>query len=291
MLSVSVQKLSIVHKTLALASWLLLGASASASQSQPQVVVSFQPLYDVAKNVAGQHAHVERMAPAGASPHHFDPTVRDIARMQKANLAIVAGFNADAWLEKYTRKNSRLLRVGEKIKFTPIKSGKLTDPHWWLDSSLMAKAALAIGEEMAQIAPQHATSFRKNARKEAQKLQELHSELKKDLAPLKGQKIVTFHNAFGYFARAYGLKVAATVAPMHGLEPSAKSVANAVKVIRQAKVKAVFSEPQLPAAPAQAVTKEAKVKLFVLDPAGKDNNTSYINMMRNNKNSLLQALR
>lgn len=257
-----------------------------------KVIVTFQPLYDVVSRVAGDAAQVERAAPIGASPHTFDPTVRDIRRIKEADLAVMAGLGADAWMKKYVRASgskASVLSLGDQMNFAKIKVGNATDPHWWLDVSLMASAARLIGETLAQKDPVHAALYRGNAEKEAIALMKLHTDLKSTLSPIKGGKIVTFHNAFGYFARAYGLEVAATIAPMHDVEPSVQSIANAVRIIRSAGVKAVFAEPQLPLAAAKTVATEAGVALHTLDPEGSAQAPAYTDMMRFNRDSLLTA--
>ena len=111
------------------------------------------------------------------------------------------------------------------------------------------------------------------------------------MAPIRGAKLVTFHNAFGYFARAYGLEVAATIAPLHDVEPSVQSMVQAVRLVRSAGVKAVFSEPQLPPGPARTVAREAGVPLYTLDPEGSAQQPSYADMMRGNRDTLLKAFK
>lgn len=266
----------------------LLGSSASALN----VIVSFQPIYDVVQRVAGDKAQVERAAPMGASPHTFDPTVRDIRRIKESDLAIMAGLGADAWLGRYVKASAskaKVLSLGDVLTFQRRKEGDATDPHWWLDTSLMALAASRIGEELAALDPANAATYRKNAAAERQSLMALHNELKKTLAPLKGAKLVTFHNAFGYFARAYGLEVVATLAPMHDVEPSVQSMVKAVQTIKQTGAKAVFAEPQLPPGPARTVAQEAGVPLYTLDPEGSVQNPTYAGMMRFNRDTLLKA--
>lgn len=257
-----------------------------------KVIVSFQPLHDVVSRVAGDAAQVERAAPIGASPHTFDPTVRDIRRIREADLAVMAGLGADAWLEKYVKASGsggKVLKLGDVMTFGRRKEGQAIDPHWWLDASLMAQAARRVGQELAALDPAHAGLYRANAEREAKALDALHAELKRTLTPIKGAKLVTFHNAFGYFARAYGLEVAATLAPMHGIEPSVQSMAKAVQTIRRTGAKAVFAEPQLPPGPARTVAREAGVPLFTLDPEGSAQNPAYMDMMRANRDTLLRA--
>lgn len=265
-----------------------------AGARKPNAIVSFQPLYDVVTRVAGEAATVERAAPLGASPHTFDPTVRDIVRIREADLAVMAGLGADTWLERYVRASgsrAQVLKLGDRMTFVRLRSGRGTDPHWWLDASLMAQAARTVGTQLAALDPARAATYRANAEREAERLNALHAELKRTLAPVRGGGLVTFHNAFGYFARAYGLKVVATLAPLEGVEPSARTLAGAVQTIRTARVKAVFAEPQLPPGPARTVAAEAGVPLYTLDPEGSAGSPGYAEMMRRNRDTLLQALR
>ena len=139
-------------RRLILLPWLtLLTAQAQAQTSSPSVLVSFQPLYDVVSRVAGGQGRVERLVPVGASPHTFDPTVRDVARIRDANLVVMAGLGADAWLEKYVKASGSravVLKLGDVMNFSRLRSGTgaraPVDPHWWLDASLMAQANAAV---------------------------------------------------------------------------------------------------------------------------------------------------
>lgn len=277
-----------------------LAQAQTGAATGPSVLVSFQPLYDVVSRVAGEQSRVERLVPIGASPHTFDPTVRDIARIRGANLVVMAGLGADAWLEKYVKASGSragMLKLGDSMTFTRLRSGSgsgqdaPTDPHWWLDASLMAQAARKTASELARLDPGRAATYRQNGEREARKLLALHSELQKTLAPIRGAKLVTFHNAFGYFARAYGLEVVATIAPTHDVEPSVQSMVQAVRIIRSSGVKAVFGEPQLPPGPARTVAREAGVPLYTLDPEGSATNPAYADMLRGNRDTLLKAFK
>ncbi|WP_162178670.1 metal ABC transporter substrate-binding protein [Deinococcus marmoris] len=277
-----------------LAALIGLSLTGTAGAERLKVIVSFQPLFDVVSRVAADAADVERAAPIGSSPHNFDPTVRDVTRIRAAQLAVMAGLGADAWLERYVQSSgsrARVLKLGDQMTFVRLRSGRSTDPHWWLDASLMAQAARLIGQELAALDPAQADTYRAAAARESAALMALHRELQTTLKPVQGGKLVTFHNAFGYFARAYGLRVAATLAPLEGIEASPARLASAVAVIRSQGVRAVFAEPQLPPGPARAVAAETGVPLYILDPEGSAATPGYIAMMRANRDTLLRALR
>ncbi|MFN4252324.1 metal ABC transporter substrate-binding protein [Deinococcus sp.] len=270
---------------------LLLG---EAQAARLKVIVSFHPLYDMVTRVAAGAADVDRAAPAGSSPHTFDPTVRDVARIRAADLAVMAGLGADDWLDRYVQASgsrARVLKLGNVMTFPRLRSGRATDPHWWLDASLMAQAARRVAQDLAALDPTNAAAYRAAGEREATSLLALHRELQTTLQPIAGARLVTFHNAFGYFARAYGLKIAATLAPLEGVEPSAARLADAARVIRAQGVRAVFAEPQLPPGPARTVAAETGVPLYTLDPEGSAAAPTYAGMMRGNRDTLLRALR
>ncbi|GEM44907.1 metal ABC transporter substrate-binding protein [Deinococcus cellulosilyticus] len=284
-----------------------LGASAHAKTN---VVVTIQPYYSIIKNIAGDRAEVTRMVPVGASPETFSPAPADIKTLSRAQLVFMNGLGLDEWLTgviKNSGTKAKVLEFGEVLKFKPIlaeeHAGETeeehhdehghegTDPHIFLDASLMALAATRAGAELARVDPKNAAYYQQRAKAENQKLLKLHAELKSTLGQVKGQNIVTFHGAFNYFARAYGLKVAAAIEPFPGKEPSARYVTDVVKLIRSKKVKAVFAEPQLPETAAKTIAESAGVKLFVLDPEGSKLSSDYYGMMRYNRDTLLKALK
>lgn len=273
---------------------LILAALLLGPQAQAQVVVSFQPIYDLTARVARGGMSVERIANVGASPHHYDPTARDLVRIRGAKVAVMAGLGADSWLERYTvgsASKARVVKLGEQMTFNRLRSGNSVDPHWWLDASLMAKAASVVANELGRADPANAGRYRANAAAEARRLNALHSELKRTLKPVQGRKLVTFHNAFGYFARAYSLQVVATLTPPAGTDPTPVQMRQAVQVVRQHRLPAIFAEPQLPDRAAQAVARETGVNVFILDPEGSRGRTDYAVMMRYNRDTLLKAFR
>lgn len=289
--------------------FLLFVALGAVAHAKTHVVVTIQPYYSIVRNIAGDRADVTRLVPVGASPETFAPTPADMKTISRSQLVFMNGLGLDEWLTgviKNSGTKARVLEFGEVLKFTPIVSEEHegeteaeheehhhsgTDPHIFLDASLMALAAIRAGSELARVDPKNAAYYQQRARAENQKLLKLHAELKSGLSAVKGQNIVTFHGAFNYFARAYGLKVAAAIEPFPGKEPSARYVTDVVKLIRSKKVKAVFAEPQLPETAARTIAESAGVKLFVLDPEGSKLSSDYYSMMRYNKNTLLKALR
>lgn len=272
--------------------------SAQSSAIQKSVVVSFQPYYTLVNNISGGRLEVTLLLLPGVSPHTFDPRPSDVKKVSSAGIAFMNGGSIDEWLlslVKNSGSKAKIVRfqdVLEYDKLTPSDpdEGKY-DPHIWLDVRIMEKAAKVIGEELARFDAPNAGLYHKNATLEVKKLETLHAELLRDLAPIKNQRIITFHGAWTYFSRTYGPQIAASIEPFPGKEPSARYIVDVVKLIRVQKVKAVFAEPTLPEGPARSIAENAGVKLYVLSPEGTSNAGDYYAMMRLNKKTLLEALK
>ena len=274
----------------------------TVGQAKPSIVVSFQPYYSITRTIAGPDATVTQLVPAGADPHHFEPKPSDIRHVSKANLILLNGLGLDEWIERLARNSgtkARLVPLGETIKFNALESAEhgehdethATDPHIWLDASIMAKAATVIGEQLATINPGRAQAYRSRARQEHTKLMALHGEIKTKLAPVRNVPVVTFHGAWAYWSRAYGPKIAAVVEPFPGKEPSAKYVREVVSLLKQQRARAVFAEPQLPIGPAQVIAESAGTRVHVITPEGSAKHADYYAMMRANASTFLNALK
>jgi zinc transport system substrate-binding protein/manganese/iron transport system substrate-binding protein len=263
-----------------------------ANPQHGTVLVSFLPYLELAQNVAGGRLNVRLLLTPGFSPHTFDPTPRDLVTVREMGLGIINGYGIDGWIERLARASgstARIVKLAEILEFERIRSDGGVDPHVWLDAFVMAKAATEVGEAFSRFDPSNAAFYRRNAVVERARLNALHAELRRTLEPVRGAGLVTFHNAWAYFARAYGLRVLAAIEPWPGQEPSASHYAQIVRTIRASGAVAVFSEPQLPERAARAIAQEASVPLYTLDPEGSGLAKDYTSMMRYNRDTLLKA--
>ncbi|GEM45247.1 metal ABC transporter substrate-binding protein [Deinococcus cellulosilyticus] len=284
-----------LQRFLLLSSLTLLGSLNTASALE--VLVSFQPYQSVVQNILGEHGKVTVLLPPGASPHMFDPTPQDLKKVTAAGVAIMNGGGIDHWLKTLAQKvrpGLPILEVMPRVKFTPLKADALhgggNDPHIWLDASIMAKAAVWIGQELGKVDPANKKAYAHNATLEARKLMQLHQELKRDLRSIRNQSVVTFHQAWGYWSRAYGPKVAATVEPFPGKEPTPRYVKGVLEQIRRHQVQVIFGEPTLPEGPARTIAQMAGIRYAVLAPEGDALGLGYEQMMRRNRDVLLKEL-
>ncbi len=278
------------------------GKQASTGSGKPRIAVSIFPLYDVTKRIAGDRFDVILVLPPGKSEHGYDPTPKEIARLQGAKLGIAVGLDMDTWVENIMKNAGgvpKLLRVGDKVKTMPIDvepiepdagsgSGEredneaeevedhaeqqrevgAPDPHVWLDPERMISIVDAIAGELAVIDPEGKDTFTSNANAVKASLEQLDAAIMARSKAWSKHTIVTFHGSMSYFAKRYGLVIAAVVEPLAGKEPTATYLAEVIEAVKKNQAAALFTEPQLDRGPGETIAKEAGVPLGELDPVG-----------------------
>jgi len=279
------------------------------ASGRTEVSVSVFPIYDLVRRIAGPDADVTLLLPPGRNEHSFDPTPKDIETAARAKVGVMVGLGLDPWMEKLMRDaapNARLLRVGDRVPTLTIKDDAIgdeeadkakgghddhagheehekgaTDPHVWLDPERARLIVRAVAEELGKADSAHALAYRQRATEIDQSLEALDKELEGRAKALKTRGFVTFHGSFQYFADRYKLEILGVIEPYPGSQPSGDYVSKVLGVIREKKVPALFSEPQLDPRPAKVLADEAKIPLGVLDPVGGGPETdTYEKMLR-----------
>ena len=148
-----------------------------------------------------------------------------------------------------------------------------------------------IAEGLANADPDHADAYRSNAEAYILKLEQLKAEIAEQLAPYAGREIITFHEAFTYFAEAFGLHVAGVIATEPGEEPSTRDIADTCDLVNTLGIRTLFVEPQYPQKAAQTIARETGAGIYTLDPcvSGDGSMESYENIMRENARVLTEA--
>ena len=292
----------------ALVAVLALLVPLGGASARPSVAVSIHPLFDLVRQVAGEHAEVVRVLPPGASPHTFDPTPRDVGRIAGADLVVFNG-GVDLWLRELVEATgSRAARVellaDERVRsmlreafpgLVPADAGAAAvgfNTHVWLDPLVMREAAHVVADALGEVDPANAPAYAAAAERVRQELLELDAELTALLAPVRGAPFVPFHDAWPYFAARYGLDLVVEIEPFPGREPSPAYLRYALEKIAASGAKAVFSETQLNRRPAEVVADEAGVELFELDPlGGLPGRETYAELLLHNAKVIVEGLR
>ncbi len=256
------------------------------------VAATIYPLYDIARNVAGDAAAVELIVPPGSSPHMFEFSPRQLQALQSVRAVFAIGHGLDNWVTPVTKlvHGSRLIIVDQGIDLRRFEDGT-TDPHYWLNFGNAQKITDNIAEALIQMDPAHAEFYRGNAKLYKEKLGDADRYLKEVLAPAQGMSILTFHDAWFYFSEDFGLKIAGTFEPAAGEEPTPRYLAALQRKIETEHVHIIFIEPQLSTAILKSFAKDNKVGIAQLDPlGGVEGRTTYLELMEFNADSIRRAL-
>mgnify|MGYP003574949091 CR=1 FL=1 len=289
-----------------------VGLPLRAAEKQIRVVTTFLPGYCIAAHVAGSHARVENLLPGNVSLHDYQLSPGDLARFSRADVILINGLGMETFLDRAIRNSgpetktrivtltagfhSELIHQHAQHRAEPGHDhahDHAHDPHVWLDPRLMARCVTNAVRAFQKADPANADAYAKNGATYIQKLHALDADLEKQLAPVKNLPFVTYHDAFRYFIRRYGLVLAGVVEQVPEIPPSARELSSLLKTIREKKVKALFTEPGERSRLAERIAEDAGIKLGVLDPleTGELYPESYERGMRKNAAALLEGLR
>lgn len=272
--------------------------------SKLDVVVTTTQIRSMAQAVAGDLADVRSILTPGADPHEFEPKPSDVEAISKSVLVLKNGVGLDDWVDKIIENaggNRPLIVVSKDV---PIHKGDpkepAGDPHIWFSVSNAMTMTRNIRNALIQIDPQHTAQYNANAGAYLAKLTDLDKYIMDEIAslPPENRKMVTNHDAFGYYIDRYGLTFVGSIIPSMSTDaqPSAQDVADLIKKIKEEKIKAIFLESSINPKLAQQLGGDAGVKVVdtlygdTLGDKGTPGET-YEGMMRYNTDTIVSALK
>ncbi len=270
--------------------------NAASEAKEIKIVASFYPMYIMAKNVAKDvpGVSVQNLTPPlTGCLHDYTVTTNDMKKLADAQVFVANGAGMESFLDKIIAQHPtiKIIQLSEGIPLIKGEGNEGDNPHLWVSISNAIIQVKNLGKAMEEFDSLHKELYAKNTADYVAKLETLRQKMHSELAPYKGRSIITFHEAFPYFAQEFDLKIAAVVEREPGSEPSAKELADTIELVKKNGIPALFSEPQYPAAAAGTIAKETGAKVYVLDPAvtGPDDYDAYINIMEDNLKVLKQA--
>jgi zinc transport system substrate-binding protein len=272
------------------------GCRPTSKQEGINVVTSFYPIYistiNITRGVPG--VTVECLAPPTTGClHDYQLSPRDIERLNGARLFIINGAGMEAFLDKAARQVPGLwvADASRGIRTTAGPSGP--NPHVFTSVSNTMAQVRNISLALQEADPPHASLYRANEASYLRELDSLRVRMHREIGGLPRRDIITFHAAFTYLAQEYGLTVAAVIEREPGSEPSARELAETIRLIQTSRITAIFIEPQYPAKPAQTIARETGAMILTLDPAvsGPMKPDAYIKAMERNLDALRAALK
>lgn len=250
----------------------LLGLAAprsAAVEDRIGVAATIFPLFDIVRQVGGAAAETILVVPPGASPHTFEPTPANVRALGGARVLFVIGHGLDDWAARAARGAGvdRLVQVDAGLALRQADGGRV-DPHYWLSAENATVVARTVAGELRRLAPGRQAEIDRALAAYAARLETVDAEVRRVLADLPTRRIATFHDAFRYFADAYGLEVAAVFEPYPGVEPGPRFVVEFQRAIRASGVRVVFTEPQFSADALRPIARDLGVTLAALDAIG-----------------------
>ena len=241
-----------------------LGLSATLAMAAPfKVVTTFTVIQDIAQNVAGDKAVVESITKPGAEIHDYQPTPKDIAKAQKADLILWNGMNLERWFERFFEnvKGKPAVVVTEGITPIAITEGEyknLPNPHAWMSSANALQYIENIRAALVKYDPKNAESYNQNAKVYAERVKAIAEPLRQRLSviPEPQRWLVTSEGAFSYLAQDYQLKELYLWAINAEEQGSPQQVKKVIDGVKANNIPVVFSESTVSDKPAKQVAKE-----------------------------------
>jgi len=271
---------------------ILAGCTSKTPTGKMNVYVSVYVLEEFATLIGGDNVEVINVVPPGIEPHDFELGAQEIVALSKADLLLTIGLGFEPWLDDLENGlgDTYVVRTGEQL------DGGLSDPHLWLDPLLAREVASTIRDALITIDPSNANLYNFNYEELKTKLESLETEYKTRLASRIRDTFVSSHDAFGYLAKAYGLRQE-SIAGKNPLEDvDAKRLKEIIDLIKTQKIPVVFTEALIDPKIAQTIVQATGAEILTLDPieslsseqraAGED----YFSVMEANLDALEIAL-
>jgi len=284
----------------------LLGCESKPPQSQhttPQkvaVVTTLTVLADLIGQVGGDKVQVKALVPPGGEVHTYQPTPEDIKGIAKASIVFYNGAHLEEWIDETIRSagkpNLPIVVLSEGLPFIK-ESGNEPNPHLWLDVRNAKVYVEKIRDGLSKGNPTNAGYYADRAGAYLRQLDELDTWIQMEVDKLPGarRKLVTFHDAFPYFAKRYGFSLHGVLATSPGKEPSARDLTTLARRIKREQVPAVFAEAQFNPKAMEVLASDTGVRVITnlyndsLSTGPEAN--SYIALMKHNVTQIVKALK
>ena len=264
-----VRQLSALSPELVLA--LLLASSISSRADALKVAASFKPVHSLAAAIMQGVGAPYLIVKGPASPHSYSMTPSDAEALQGADVIFWIGPSMEAFLDAPLRAlggaaKTVALADAPGLETLPLREGAGLDPHLWLDPQNAKRMAAAIETVLASQDPANAAAYHANARKIEAALDGLEADIGSLLAPVRDKPFLTFHDAFQYFDRRFGLNSAGSVTVNPETPPGAARIAELQALVKARGITCVFTEPNFEPKIVNVVIEGSNAKIAALDP-------------------------
>ena len=273
-------------------------ALTEAATEPVPVVASFSILGDMVQTVGGAQVQVTTLVGPNGDAHVYQPTPRDAKAISEARIVVMNGLGFEGWIDRLIKSSGFTGRVVVASTGVVPDNHGATDPHAWQDLKNGMIYVHNIATALMAADPNHAADYQRRAQDYLARLQALDQEVRAQLAtlPPRNRRLITSHDAFGYFATAYGMTILAPVGTSTEAEASAADVAALIRQIRREQVKAIFMENITDPRLVERIAAETGVSMggtLYSDALSETQGpaATYLAMFRNNLRVFMEALR
>lgn len=244
----------------------------NTNNEKPVIAVAIPPIANIVESICGNTVSVITVLPTGASPESYEPSAKEIANLQEAEIYFSIGLPMEESYILPTLDNVKKIELHKSIskKYPELYEGEHShrDPHIWLSIKRMLTATDEIEKAVSKAFPENADKYRENSKKYIKKLEAVDKEISTLFADKEKRQFIVFHPAFSYFADEYSLKMYAL--EEHGKEITAKQLAQMIDFAKQENIKAIFYQTENSDKMPKAFAKEIGGKAYKLDPLSYD---------------------
>ena len=274
--------------------------SIPSENSKLQVISSFNPLHEFVQNVGQDKVNAILLVPVGVEPHDWEPTIKDVQKMQASDLIIINGIGFENWVEKLEENNYSgtiidtsngiLVKESDEDEHKDEHGHESGDPHIWLNPVYAKIQVQNIADAFSKHDPQNQQYYQSNAESYIEELNLLDSQIRNELSSCNSD-FIAFHDAFSYFADEYDLHQHTIISSNdpHG-EATAKTLENVISTAKELNIKIIFSEETADTRTSQTIAHEIGGKVLVLSTLEVASEGTYISKMTQNLENLQEAL-
>lgn len=293
-----------VLKTLGIASTMLLMIGASQTRAaELRIGVTLHPYYSFVAHIVDDRAEIIPLIDSDSNPHGYAPQANDMIRITSMDVLIVNGIGHDSWAFEILdaagmKEKLPLIYANDGVSLIPIagdSSGeKIVNPHTFISTTAAIQQIYLIARSLGELDPDNAKFYRDNARQYALDIRKLRAEFDEKItgADLSKFRVATMHSGYDYILQELGLQVTAVIEPRHGVEPTARQLADTIDRINAAHVNVLFAEKYFASKLSDTIRDATGVKMYSIShiSSGPYTPEKFIDEMRENLDTLAQAI-
>jgi len=275
----------------------------AAEAKRLKVGITLHPYYSFVANIVGDRADVVPLIDADANPHGYAPQPADMIRITSMDVLVVNGIGHDTWAFEILdasgmRDKLKLIYANDGVSLIPVagdpSGAKVVNPHTFISTTAAIQQVYTIARALGELDPDNAAYFRDNARRYALTIRKLRAEFDAKIAgaDLSKFRCATMHSGYDYILQELGLQVSAVIEPRHGVEPTARQLADTIDRIEAANVNVLFAEKYFASKLSDTIKDATGVRMYSIShiSAGEYTPEKFVDEMRENLATLAEAI-